>query len=103
MGIMLVYDITNQKSFNNVTNWLRNIDEHASEDVVRLLVGNKVESAQSQSYDRSRMNMTTHNDQVDLEDKRRVSKAMGEEVLQKRTHLHNYQQHFSVYHTDEKN
>ena len=42
MGIMLVYDITNPKSFNNVTNWLRNIDEHASEDVVRVLVGNKV-------------------------------------------------------------
>ena len=44
MGIMLVYDITNQKSFYNVTNWLRNIDEHASEDVVRVLVGNKVET-----------------------------------------------------------
>ena len=42
MGIMLVYDITNQKSFTNVTNWLRNIDQHASEDVVRILVGNKV-------------------------------------------------------------
>ena len=42
MGIMLVYDITNPKSFNSVTNWLRNIDEHASEDVVRVLLGNKV-------------------------------------------------------------
>jgi len=42
MGIMLVYDITNVKSFNNVTNWLRNIEEHASEDVVRILIGNKV-------------------------------------------------------------
>jgi len=62
MGIMLVYDITNPKSFNNVTNWLRNIDEHASEDVVRVLVGNK----------------------VDLEDKRRVSIAKGEEVIIKR-------------------
>ena len=47
MGIMLVYDITNQKSFNNVTNWLRNIDEHASEDVVRVLVGNKVATLRS--------------------------------------------------------
>ena len=47
MGIMLVYDITNQKSFNNVTNWLRNIDEHASEDVVRVLVGNKVAALRS--------------------------------------------------------
>ena len=47
MGIMLVYDITNQKSLNNVTNWLRNIDEHASDDVVRVLVGNKVAALRS--------------------------------------------------------
>jgi len=27
MGIILVYDITNQRSFDNITKWLRNIDE----------------------------------------------------------------------------
>lgn len=27
MGIMLVYDITNGKSFENISKWLRNIDE----------------------------------------------------------------------------
>ena len=27
MGIMLVYDITNPKSFDNIAKWLRNIDE----------------------------------------------------------------------------
>lgn len=27
MGIMLVYDITNAKSFDNISKWLRNIDE----------------------------------------------------------------------------
>jgi len=27
MGIILVYDITNTKSFDNVSNWLRNINE----------------------------------------------------------------------------
>lgn len=26
-GIMLVYDITNEKSFENIQNWIRNIDE----------------------------------------------------------------------------
>lgn len=31
MGIMLVYDISNAKSFENISKWLRNIDE------VRLL------------------------------------------------------------------
>lgn len=29
MGIMLVYDITNEKSFENIKNWIRNIEEHA--------------------------------------------------------------------------
>ena len=28
---MLVYDITNAKSFDNIAKWLRNIDEHANE------------------------------------------------------------------------
>lgn len=27
MGIMLVYDITNEKSFENIVKWLRNINE----------------------------------------------------------------------------
>lgn len=26
-GIMLVYDITNDKSFENIKNWIRNIEE----------------------------------------------------------------------------
>jgi len=29
MGIMLVYDITNEKSYENIKNWIRNIEEHA--------------------------------------------------------------------------
>ena len=27
MGIMLVYDITSTKTFDNIAKWLRNIDE----------------------------------------------------------------------------
>ncbi|CAH3042976.1 unnamed protein product [Porites lobata] len=41
IGIMLVYDITSRRSFENIAKWLRNIDEHAKEDVIKLLVGNK--------------------------------------------------------------
>ena len=26
-GIMLVYDVTNEKSFDNIRNWIRNIEE----------------------------------------------------------------------------
>lgn len=41
MGIMLVYDITNEKSFDNIKNWIRNIEENASADVEKMLLGNK--------------------------------------------------------------
>lgn len=41
VGIMLVYDITRRHSFENIAKWLRNIDEHAKEDVIKLLIGNK--------------------------------------------------------------
>ncbi|KAH8850237.1 Ras-related protein Rab-8A [Schistosoma japonicum] len=41
MGIMLVYDITNQHSFNNIKTWMQNIDEHANNDVEKMLLGNK--------------------------------------------------------------
>ena len=41
MGILLVYDVTDEKSFHNIRNWIKNIDEHASEGVNKILVGNK--------------------------------------------------------------
>lgn len=59
MGIMLVYDITNEKSFENIVKWLRNIDEHANEDVEKMILGNK----------------------CDMSDKRTVSKERGETVI----------------------
>merc|ERR1711892_1329182 len=43
MGILLVYDVTNEKTFANISNWLRNIDENAKEDVEKILVGNKID------------------------------------------------------------
>ncbi|KAH7646340.1 RAS oncogene family member Rab10 isoform X3 [Dermatophagoides farinae] len=58
MGIMLVYDITNAKSFDNIAKWLRNIDEHASEDVEKMILGNK----------------------CDMTDKRVVSRERGESI-----------------------
>nr|XP_025974500.1 ras-related protein Rab-13 [Dromaius novaehollandiae] len=41
MGIILVYDITDEKSFENIQNWMKSIKENASAGVERLLIGNK--------------------------------------------------------------
>ncbi|XP_033116748.1 ras-related protein Rab-8A-like isoform X2 [Anneissia japonica] len=58
MGIMLVYDITNIKSFDNIRNWIRNIEDHASADVEKMILGNK----------------------CDMDDRRQVSKERGEQL-----------------------
>jgi Ras-related protein Rab-8A len=55
---LLVYDITNEKSFENIKNWIRNIEEHASSDVDRIIIGNK----------------------CDVDDRRQVSRERGEQL-----------------------
>ncbi|XP_046686548.1 ras-related protein Rab-8A isoform X2 [Homalodisca vitripennis] len=54
MGIMLVYDITNEKSFENIKNWIRNIEENASADVEKMLLGNKCELNEKRQVSRER-------------------------------------------------
>lgn len=41
MGIILVYDCTEEQTFNNIQNWLKQIDQHASQNVAKVLVANK--------------------------------------------------------------
>ncbi|KAI3699481.1 hypothetical protein L2E82_43828 [Cichorium intybus] len=43
MGILLVYDVTDESSFNNIRNWIRNIKQHASDNVNKILIGNKAD------------------------------------------------------------
>jgi len=40
-GIIVVYDTTDSESFEHVKTWLHEIDRYASENVNKLLVGNK--------------------------------------------------------------
>lgn len=57
-GILLVYDITQEQTFANVTKWLGNIRENAVDDVKIVLIGNK----------------------LDLENDRQVAPNRGEKV-----------------------
>lgn len=41
MGILLVYDVTDEHSFLNIRQWIRNIEQHAADSVNKILIGNK--------------------------------------------------------------
>ena len=59
-GVLLVYDVTDIHTFDNIHNWLNNIYAHADKKIVKYLVGNK----------------------SDLTEKRAVSRREGEDVAQ---------------------
>ena len=40
-GIIIVYDMTDEDSYLNVKQWVAEIERYASENVIKLLVGNK--------------------------------------------------------------
>lgn len=40
-GVILVYDVTDRESFNNVANWINETRKHAGTNIVKVLVGNK--------------------------------------------------------------
>ena len=60
-GIIIVYDVTNKDSFDNVRQWMTEIEKFASESVNKLLVGNK----------------------SDLEEQREVTSEEGMELAKK--------------------
>ncbi|KZP17020.1 ras-domain-containing protein, partial [Athelia psychrophila] len=41
LGILLVYDVTDAQSFNNIRAWHTTIEQHASKGVNKILIGNK--------------------------------------------------------------
>ena len=40
-GLLLIYDITNKDSFKNLESWLIEIEKNASENILKILIGNK--------------------------------------------------------------
>ena len=41
VGLVLVYDVTDEQSFQNIRNWIRTIEQHAADNVDKILIGNK--------------------------------------------------------------
>ncbi|CAJ1354402.1 unnamed protein product [Effrenium voratum] len=44
MGILMVYDMTDEASFRNIVRWNEQISKHGDKDVQRVLVGNKADA-----------------------------------------------------------
>lgn len=55
-GIIIVYDVTDRQSFQNVEHWLKEIDKYATGNVNKLLVGNKsdLQSKKVVTYDEAK-------------------------------------------------
>ena len=60
-GVILMYDITNKKTFDSISEWIKNIYEKKDEDYPLVLIGNK----------------------CDLKDERVISKEEGIEMAEK--------------------
>ena len=43
MGVVIVYDVTNRDTFENVNYWMNNLNEHAAENICKILIGNKID------------------------------------------------------------
>ena len=52
-GIIVTYDITDRESFSAVESWMGEVEKHASDNISRILVGNKsdMESQRQVSFE----------------------------------------------------
>ena len=46
-GIILIYDVTSKKTYENVKNWIQQIREEVSDKVSIILVGNKIDDEEN--------------------------------------------------------
>jgi len=66
MGIILVYDITTEDSFKHIAQWLQNIQDNASPDVCKVLVGNKLDCEDERVIDTERGNSISENAELEF-------------------------------------
>merc|ERR1712183_448394 len=46
-GVLLVYDISKLNTFTSLETWLKEVQNNASENIVKVIVGNKMDLADS--------------------------------------------------------
>jgi len=59
MGVIVVFDLTDEASFENVRNWLRQIKTHAGENVCKILVGNKSDMPEARAVTKDKIDEFT--------------------------------------------
>ena len=42
-GVLLCFDLTDEESYKNINFWLTDLSKHAPENLVKVLIGNKVD------------------------------------------------------------
>lgn len=87
MGILLVYDITKEKSFQNVDGWIRNISAHAAPDVVVMLVGNKSDLESKRAVPRAQAEALARENGMEHMETSAKDASNVEEVFQRCTQL----------------
>ncbi|XP_064595987.1 ras-related protein Rab-8B-like isoform X2 [Liolophura sinensis] len=43
-GVIFVYDITKEQSFDHILDWIQTVQEHAPHDIEQIIVGNKADA-----------------------------------------------------------
>jgi len=56
MGVLIVFDLTDEHTFNNVRNWVRQTKNNAGENVCRLLIGNKADLKENRAVQTADIN-----------------------------------------------
>ena len=81
-GLILVFDLTDRQSFLDLDNWLVEIEKHASERVVKMLIGNKsdLEGARTVSYEEA-FNYAKCNGMKYIETSAKTSKNVTEAFI----------------------
>eukprot|EP01101_Sappina_pedata_P010993 TRINITY_DN70_c0_g1_i1.p2 TRINITY_DN70_c0_g1~~TRINITY_DN70_c0_g1_i1.p2 ORF type:complete len:221 (-),score=91.35 TRINITY_DN70_c0_g1_i1:105-767(-) len=81
-GALLVYDITRRETFSHLTSWLEDARQHASSEMVILLIGNKndLESKRAVSYEEGAQ-FARENDLIFLETSAKTSANVEEAFL----------------------